>query len=132
MNTCMPSGKRVIVSAFGATRGDALDAHVSLESMEAPDSATLLADEIVITIKSAAVAWVDLPMTGGQYRHMPAPLYCSGMQYSGVIAWAGAVHSGRIRLRRGLQPARPLRNRLTRCRLCRRRFLSVRRQSERG
>ncbi len=87
----MPPGKRVIVSAFGETPIEALDAHVALENMDAPDPATLQPDEIVLTIKSAAVAWVDLLMTSGQYQHMAAPPYCPGIEYSGVIAWAGAA-----------------------------------------
>lgn len=91
MNTFMSPGKRVIVSAFGETPVDALESHAALETMEAPDPATLQPDEIILTIRSAAVAWVDLLMTSGQYQHMPAPPYCPGMEYSGVIAWAGTA-----------------------------------------
>ncbi len=91
MHAFIPPGQLVIVSAFGETPIDALESHAALEDMEAPDPAALQPDEIVIAIKSAAVAWVDLLMTSGQYQNMPAPPYCPGMEYCGVIAWAGAA-----------------------------------------
>jgi len=45
---------------------------------------------VIIAIESAQVGWVDLLMTSGQYQHMPRPPYCPGLEYAGVVAWAGA------------------------------------------
>ena len=36
----------------------------------------------------AAVGWVDLLMTSGQYQHMPKPPYCPGLEFCGEIVWA--------------------------------------------
>ncbi len=84
-------GKRVIVSEFGESPTEAIEHFISLEDVAAPDPATLKADEVIIEIRSAAVAWVDLLMTSGQYQHMAMPPYCPGMEYSGVVTWAGAA-----------------------------------------
>ena len=83
-------GKRVIVKAFGETPMDALEHHVVLEDQPAPDPATLAPSDVVIRVKSAAVGWVDLLMTSGQYQHMPKPPYSPGLEYAGTVAWTGA------------------------------------------
>jgi NADPH2:quinone reductase len=43
----------------------------------------------VIAIESAAVGWVDLLMSSGQYQHMASPPFTPGLEYSGRIVWAG-------------------------------------------
>ena len=86
----MTAGQRVVVSQLGETPLDAIEHYASLEPMAAPDPATLGARDVVIAIKSAAVGWVDLLMTSGQYQHMPKPPYCPGLEYAGVVEWAGA------------------------------------------
>ena len=85
------TGKRVIVSAFGETPTDAIRDCMALEDMGSPDPARLAPDEVAIEIRSATVAWVDLLMTSGQYQHMPAPPYCPGMEYSGVVLATGSA-----------------------------------------
>jgi NADPH2:quinone reductase len=82
-------GRRVVVKAFGETPLDALEHQLALEEMPAPETAKLSPRDVVIAIKSASVGWVDLLMTSGQYQHMPEPPYCPGLEYAGVIAWAG-------------------------------------------
>ena len=47
------------------------------------------ARDVIIEIKSASVGWVDLLMTSGQYQHMQKPPYTPGLEYAGVVAWAG-------------------------------------------
>ena len=42
-----------------------------------------------MAVRSAAVGWVDLLMTSGQYQHMPKPPYCPGLEYSGDVIWTG-------------------------------------------
>ncbi len=86
----LPIGHRVIVSEFGETPLEAIENSTRLEAQAAPDPATLGRTDVIIEVKSASVGWVDLLMTSGQYQHMPAPPYCPGLEYSGVVAWAGA------------------------------------------
>ena len=83
-------GHRVVVSEFAETPLEAIDQKMSLVSMEPPDTAKLSTKDVVISIKSASVGWVDLLMTSGQYQHMPKPPYCPGLEYAGVVAWTGA------------------------------------------
>ena len=85
----LPRGHRVIVSSFGETPPEAIDAHMSLEDMGAPDPKTLGARDVIVSIKSASVGWVDLLMTSGQYQHMAKPPYCPGLEYAGIVAWVG-------------------------------------------
>jgi NADPH2:quinone reductase len=83
-------GKKVLVAEFAENPLEAIDKHLSLHDMAPPDPATLKSHEVIIAIKSASVGWVDLLMTSGQYQHMPHPPYTPGLEYSGVVAWAGA------------------------------------------
>lgn len=86
----LPPGRRVVVSSFAETPLDAIDAHISLEEMPAPDTTTLRPTDVVVAIKSASVGWVDLLMTSGQYQHMPKPPYTPGLEYAGSVAWIGS------------------------------------------
>lgn len=63
--------------------------HTSLQPMRAPDPAVLAAGDVIVEIRSASVGWVDLLMTSGQYQHPPKPPYTPGLEYAGVVAWAG-------------------------------------------
>ncbi len=86
----MTTGKRVVVSGYGETPLDALDHHISLVDMPEPDPALLGPRDVLLHIRSAAVGWVDLLMTSGQYQHMPEPPYCPGLEYAGIVAHTGA------------------------------------------
>ena len=93
------SGHRVVVSAYGETPLDAVENHLCVEPQPAPDTDALKPTDVVIEVKSAAVGWVDLLMSSGQYQHMASPPYCPGLEYSGVIAWAGAdVDPARVKI----------------------------------
>jgi NADPH2:quinone reductase len=84
-----------VVTEFGETPLDAVEHHLSIEEQPPPDPGRLRPTDVVIAVKSAAVGWVDLLMTSGQYQHMPKPPFCPGLEYSGVVAWTGAdVDSG--------------------------------------
>lgn len=63
--------------------------------MPAPDPRTLDPRDVIVEIKSASINWVDLLMTSGQYQHPPKPPYTPGLEYAGVVAWAGpaATHA---------------------------------------
>jgi NADPH2:quinone reductase len=85
----MSPGHRVVVTELGETPLDAVEKHMSLEAMAPPDTSKLAPEDVVITIKSASVGWVDLLMTSGQYQHLPKPPYCPGLEYAGVATWVG-------------------------------------------
>jgi len=58
--------------------------------MPAPDPASLGPRDVIVAVRSAAVGWVDLLMTSGQYQHMPHPPYTPGLECAGEIVWLGA------------------------------------------
>jgi NADPH:quinone reductase len=84
------TGHRVIVSALGEEPLDAIAHHTSLVEMTMPDPSSLSPRDVIVAIKSASVGWVDLLMTSGQYQHPPQPPYTPGLEYAGIVAWAGA------------------------------------------
>lgn len=85
----LAEGKRVVVTELGETPPDAIENHVVVEPMPAPDPKTLEPNDVIVEVRSASVGWVDVIMTSGQYQHMPAPPYTPGLEYAGVVAWAG-------------------------------------------
>ncbi|HEY4059112.1 MAG TPA: NADPH:quinone oxidoreductase family protein [Kofleriaceae bacterium] len=87
----LPPGRRVIISELGEEPLVAINQHASLVGQAAPDVSQLAAHDVVIEIRSAAVGWVDLIMTSGQYQHPPQPPYTPGLEYAGVVAWCGAA-----------------------------------------
>jgi NADPH:quinone reductase len=82
-------GRRVLVRELGETPMQAIDHHLVIEPMAPPDRTKLASRDVVIAIKSAAVGWVDLLMTSGQYQHLPKPPYTPGLEYAGVVEWVG-------------------------------------------
>ena len=94
----LPPGRRVVVSAFGETPLEAIEANLSIEAMAPPDPASLSAGDVIVSIRSASVGWVDLLITSGQYQHMPKPPYCPGLEYAGVVTWKGAAVGDRVAL----------------------------------
>lgn len=93
-------GKRVVVTEFGETPLEAVERFTKLVEMPPPDTSKLSPRDVVVAIKSAAVGWVDLLMTSGQYQHLASPPYCPGLEYAGEVAWMGseAEASGRLAL----------------------------------
>jgi NADPH2:quinone reductase len=85
----LPAGHRVVVSELGTDPMQAIADHASLEPMPAPDPARLAPRDVMIEIRSAAVGWVDLLMTSGQYQHAARPPYTPGLECAGVVAWTG-------------------------------------------
>ncbi len=85
----MTTGHRVVVSQLGEDPLQAVAEHTALEPMSAPDPAALAAHDVLVAIHSASVGWVDLLMTSGQYQHAPKVPYTPGLEYAGVVAWAG-------------------------------------------
>lgn len=87
----LPPGQRVVVEAYGQTPLDALAQHVRIEPQPAPSPSELAPHEAIVAIHSAAVGWVDLLMTSGQYQHMAEPPYTPGLELSGEVAWASSA-----------------------------------------
>ena len=87
----MTQGHKVVVSTFADNPMDAMEHQLSLQPMERPAAASLQPHEVLISIHSAAVGWVDLLMTSGQYQHMPKPPYTPGMEYAGVVLATGTA-----------------------------------------
>ena len=81
-------GRRVIVSEFAENPMQAVDA-LRIETQPPPAVDELGPEDTVIAVKSAAVGWVDLLMSSGQYQHMANPPYCPGLEYSGEVVFAG-------------------------------------------
>ncbi len=92
----LPPGRRVIVSELAEDPLSAIDAHMALVDMPAPDPASLSAHDVIVAVRSAQVGWVDLLMTSGQYQHMPELPYCPGLEYAGLVAWKGPEVGDRL------------------------------------
>lgn len=84
-----PTGRRAVIPAFAASPEEAIDTGLVFEPQPPPDPSTLGPKDVVIAVRSAAVGWVDLLMTSGQYQHMAQPPYCPGLEYSGEAIWTG-------------------------------------------
>jgi NADPH2:quinone reductase len=84
-----PSGRRVLVRELGEDPMDALEHHMELAPMDPPAKDALGPRDVVVSIKSASVNWVDLIMASGQYQHVPTPPYVPGLEYAGVVSWVG-------------------------------------------
>ncbi len=85
-------GRRVVVRELGEEPLEAIEQFASLVEMEPPDPATLGPRDVVIAVASAAVGWVDLMMTSGQYQHLPQ---------AAVHAGARVRRRGRVGRHRG-------------------------------
>jgi NADPH2:quinone reductase len=96
MTAPLAPGFRVVVSEFAESPPDAIERGMSLVPQDAPDPAKLGPREVIVAVRSAAVGWVDLLMTSGQYQHMPKPPYTPGLEFAGEIAWAGAEAAASI------------------------------------
>lgn len=79
----------MIVSELGENPLEAVERFMTLEPMPPPDPATLGPRDVIVSVASAAVGWVDLIMASGQYQHVPEPPYTPGLEYAGTVAWAG-------------------------------------------
>ncbi|EDM73784.1 putative quinone oxidoreductase [Plesiocystis pacifica SIR-1] len=90
-----PTGKRVVVRAFGESPMEALDEHMVLEPQPAPDPSDLGPKDLLIGVRSCAVGWVDLIMSSGQYQHMAKPPYVPGLEYAGEVLAVGPEVRGR-------------------------------------
>lgn len=79
-------GKRVVIRELGETPLEAIEQFAALEDQPMPEPR---AHEVVVQVASAAVGWVDLIMSSGQYQHPPKPPYTPGLEYAGTVVAAG-------------------------------------------
>ncbi|HJL17033.1 MAG TPA: NADPH:quinone oxidoreductase family protein [Sandaracinaceae bacterium LLY-WYZ-13_1] len=87
--TKLPAGRRAVVTELGETPLDAVEHHLVVEAQPPPDPSTLAPTDVVLAVTSAAVGWVDLIMTSGQYQHLPSPPYTPGLEFAGEVVWTG-------------------------------------------
>jgi NADPH2:quinone reductase len=97
-NAPLAPGHRVVVSRFAESPPEAIDTVLSFEPMPAPDPAERGPRDVIVAVRSAAVGWVDLLMTSGQYQHMPHPPYTPGLESAGEIVWRGAEAAAELAL----------------------------------
>ncbi|MEY8838302.1 NADPH:quinone oxidoreductase family protein [Cribrihabitans sp. XS_ASV171] len=86
----LPVGHEVVLSAFAENPEEALRGSIELREQAPPDPAALAPKELLVRVRSAAVSWVDLLMTSGQYQHLPKPPYTLGMEFAGEVLATGA------------------------------------------
>ncbi|KZY70212.1 MULTISPECIES: NADPH:quinone oxidoreductase family protein [unclassified Oleiphilus] len=77
------------ISQFAEDPVKGVEKNLHLVSQVKPNVQDLVSHDVLIQVKAAALGWVDLLMTSGQYQHMPPLPYTPGLEYSGVIEWAG-------------------------------------------
>lgn len=87
------TGRRVRIEAFAASPAEAIESNVTIEPMDRP---ALGPNDVLVEIRAAAVGWVDLLMTSGQYQHMPKPPYTPGLESAGVVVEVGADAASRV------------------------------------
>jgi len=85
----MKRGVKILISEFAETPLEGVDRYLSIEPQDYPDINTLNTSDLVIGVKSAALGWVDLLMTSGQYQHQPPLPYTPGLEYCGEVLWKG-------------------------------------------
>lgn len=83
------SGVRVVVRKLAEDPAAGVAEQMALEEVALPDPAGLTGHDVIVEVRSAAVGWVDLLMTSGQYQHMPALPYTPGLEYAGEVRWVG-------------------------------------------
>jgi NADPH2:quinone reductase len=90
----LETGRKVQIREFGERPLDAVEHQLEIVEQPAPDPAQLGDSDVILRVRSAAVGWVDLLMTSGQYQHMAKPPYTPGLEYTGELAWVGAKVEG--------------------------------------
>ncbi len=84
----LPTGIRAVVPELAEDPGLGIQ-NVRVEEQPPPDTTKLKSTDVMVAIRSAAVSWVDVLMTSGQYQHVPVLPYTPGMEYAGTVAWKG-------------------------------------------
>ena len=85
----LPPGRRLLLSDYAESPEEAIASMLTLVEQPAPDPAALRPHEVLVRVRAAAVSWVDLLMTSGQYQHKVPPPYTPGMEYAGEVLAVG-------------------------------------------
>jgi len=82
------AGRKAEIQALGEVPMEAIEEHLKVvdQSLPVPERP----EDVVVAVRSAALNWVDLMMTSGQYQHLPEPPYTPGLEYAGVVARVGS------------------------------------------
>lgn len=83
------TGHRVVVEEFAENPVEGVENNIQVVPQPLPDYQALADNDVVVSVKSASLGWVDLLMTSGQYQHMPPLPYSPGLEYSGEVIWTG-------------------------------------------
>jgi len=83
----LPMGRKAEITELGEVPMDAISRHLRVVDQPIPEPER--PEDVVVAIRSAAVNWVDLMMTSGQYQHLPKPPYTPGLEYAGEVVAAG-------------------------------------------
>jgi NADPH:quinone reductase len=86
-------GQKVLISELAENPLEGIETHLTIVAQQSPDPTSLKQGDVIIAVKSAAVGWVDLLMTSGQYQHMPTLPYTPGLEYSGEVLWCDSDSS---------------------------------------
>ena len=85
----MRAGSRLVLPRFAESPEEAIDSVLQLEEMAPPDPATLAPTDLIVAVKAASVAFIDLLMLSGQYQHVPPLPFTPGTEYAGEVVWTG-------------------------------------------
>ena len=83
-------GKKIVLPKYAESPQQAIDRLLTVQDLAMPDTSALNATDVLVSIKSTTVAFVDLIMMTGQYQHMAPPPYTPGIDYAGQVIWAGS------------------------------------------
>src|SRR5215470_12672580 len=91
-------GKRLLLERYGQSREEAIEQILRLEDCKKPDESSLGPEEVLVAVRSASVAFIDLLMLSGQYHAMLPLPGVPGLEYAGVVVAAGkAVDPSRVK-----------------------------------
>jgi NADPH:quinone reductase len=88
--TAAQPARRIVLPRVAQSQREAVDHVLVLEQMDAPQASSLKPDEVLVQIRSAAIAFADLLMLSGQYRFMPPPGGTPGLSYAGIVTAVGS------------------------------------------
>ena len=88
---CLPSGRRLVLDDYAETPEEAIEQRLAIVEQPSPDPAALSPGEVLLRVRSAALSWVDLLMTSGQYQHRVPPPYTPGIEYAGEVLAVGSA-----------------------------------------
>ncbi len=90
----LPTGRKAEIQELGEVPMEAIERHLRVVDQPAPTPER--PRDVVVAVRSAALNWVDLMMTSGQYQHLPEPPYTPGLEYAGEVVAVGPEATKRL------------------------------------